>query len=1512
MAIDATPLRDVLIGALPARDIELLRKAAAPRFITEGVAARLTDSTLEARELINHPMVQIRSGGDQTVWTMNEAMRRALLDGAEEAEELWQRVATTDDSDAAPLEPLYARLSAASSRSQALEELRHRFDAETSGGNVPAAHDLLQLLDEWPVSEASDAQALRWELRPKLRRYGRTDRDRALTARYFERPFETALADLLIRGDDARSDAADPWLLEIHAPGGRGKTFFLKHLFARYCPQRDIPVARIDFDYVANLALATQEPVRLLLAIAGQLSPQLPGSPLDTIVERNRAHKALLFNEALPRRSPATSSQRGADDVSRAIGDVPRQICHEVNAALHDDPLLIVIDTVENVLHTPDADLMPLLELLDSIRSGRASDGHAAVSGLRVIVSGRFDLTGTREIPGGESRPRCPGFNERWMGSEPWDWDWLPGSSSRWGPSVRIGEAAMSFELPAFAPDEAREYLITTRGIADSDVVDAIVDRCHDNPMKLALLAEYVERHEIAASVIQEFESVELVYLVDRVVDRIADGRVQWLLRWGALMDTLTWDAVDQVIWPALQRFAAEEASKEHSDHRRYDDVRLDQMPASPHDVDRWLLPTVEEVEEPGARERAWESLLDYAADASWVSRIPDVDDAVMFHNEVRTPLRDLLRRQHQPAFDDIHERALRYCLAELSSITGARRRVVLRNAIFHAYQPWHGPDREPPDDLWHRLIAEGSGSRADRSVLALALLEVASHAEDPLDADRPYYLAPSPDVVDRAHLEAAEALIDQSVQEEYFIDQYALNQHREALSADLRQIEPRRTAFVDCVYLEAVDRVDEGWQSLGAALAAEPPDAGEHLELVVDWASGRTSPREHLQVAERLAGLADSIGRYGDAALPLVRGLLATERWSDALEAATVADDGHLMAEALLAMGRADAVLHGLSCSSVDRARAALQQCRPRAALKLLDSDPALDERDEEALVARGEAYRMLEEHGRALEHFGSAAQRPPSKVNFQANMYLGDEIGDQWDADSAGSVYGRFTSSNDPVFRLRANLGEFRVSAKVWNEPSADEFAAAEDAARVIDWLPPSVDVELAVARLVLDGPTPEDLWMLAAALERVDGAGARLMALEGIDLVGTPPEPADREIADRLVALVDVADDAPAPVLLLATAELERVLGRLDRVEQLLRRIAGLDHDEFDVVERRLDHLRSRLGTTSEPGDPRRGDDREPDAATPLFVEVSTPRSGDEIRFDVRIDPSDREQFSGSRSIPLGPAASGAFALLETPYELYEHLGSGFDQEYVEVKRSSTSDPFLHLHLRNEGVAAWPWELATVRGEAVAPVLRRRGDTGPGDELLISSLVHVELIGELEGSKAAREVLGNFYPPSTTRFASSSADRPLEQLDAAAGVVHLAAQPVDISGPGLVLDRSEPLAPERLANLLGGVERLVVLDLLLDEFETMAAEQIMIANKFCWLLQRRQPAVDILCGVFSDDSVAPERLARLGGALATGRPLAEFVADDQIERRRAHPFRAALSFWTDNVALRVSVGA
>src|SRR5262249_49198958 len=120
----------------------------------------------------------------------------------------------------------------------ALTRFRDAFDRAEAAYDLARCDDLLGLFDR-PALAPELAEA-RNDRKTRLETRGLWIDDYYRTARYIDRPLLAgALATVL--GVD------DPWVLQLHAPGGLGKTQFLCWMAARYCADRHIPCARIDF-----------------------------------------------------------------------------------------------------------------------------------------------------------------------------------------------------------------------------------------------------------------------------------------------------------------------------------------------------------------------------------------------------------------------------------------------------------------------------------------------------------------------------------------------------------------------------------------------------------------------------------------------------------------------------------------------------------------------------------------------------------------------------------------------------------------------------------------------------------------------------------------------------------------------------------------------------------------------------------------------------------------------------------------------------------------------------------------------------------------------------------------------------------------------------------------------------------------------------------------------------------------------------------------------------------------
>jgi hypothetical protein len=1519
-------IESMIVDALPDDDRQVLRQGAVLRYITRDLARVVTGSAEAARRLVEHPLVQGGGRGRaDELWTIPEPLRKALISGWADADEVWALVAGVP-GEAGGLEALYARLSAAGTRASALDDLTTEFTGAIRDNDVPHAHDLLRLLEEWPVAEADEARTRHDRLVPQLRRHSRALPDREATASYLERGFEQPVWTLLL--DDPRR-----WMLHLHAPGGRGKTMFVKNVLGRRCPDRDIPVARIDFDYVARLGIATTEPWRLLLSVAAQLDPQLPNSPFTYMLDSYASLQDVVRPEALPRIRPTAGMDpnRVVDETAiDAARQVPLKFRTELATAVGTGPVVVALDTVENVLHTAGADLGPVLAAFDDIVHGDPSDPlDEGVPGLRLIVSGRFDLAGDRPVPGGLTEPRMPEFRERWLGSDP-DQRVLGGTQ------VRLGQAVISLGIPGFSPDEARRFLTAQQPPIPADVVTAIVARTHENPMKLALLAEYVQRNPgVSAGTIDAIDEIDLFYLVDRVVDHITDSRVQWILRWGALLPVITRDSLEQVIWPALTYFADSGAG--------YDDASADGLPESPQDVSRWEVPAPEAIHSAAAREEAWRDLLGYAARASWVSVVPDLPDTVMLHPDVREPLRRLLRRGGLPVYDDIHRRSFEYWSRAIESTERALRTTAPRALLFHAYQPWAGADHDG-DRLFRDLLRRRADDRTVREELAREVLELADQRGD-RDVD-----GPSSAAQELAHLELAEAAINAANQRGAPVAEGALSAHLDHITSELRARQPRRIAFLEAVLDEAAGRIDAGWAALNRALAHPPADfdpAGHHLALVAGWVAPRTPPASALVAVRRLLAESTDTRVTKAAAAALARGLLAAERWPEAVEAASRADSAELLGAALTGLGDADSLLTGKGYPRVWLARARLLRYEPTRALLELGDDTrsataGAGPRPAE-LLARGQALALLDRYDETSDALSQAASSADPVTSVEATLELARFMGRIGRLQIAMSHLIRLTGFTDPVVAMRAQLLTARLNQAAALTVGQDRLAAAEQLAATATHVPPSTMVELAVTRLAVHGVTYPRVLDLEAALTAVPGPGPRLLALR--DLADVPAAAASiaPALAARLRSLTEVTDASPAAVVL-ARAELERVLGDADAAARLLDRVAATESDPAGALTRAAGQARARLAPqrfsprpASVAGDggyaDPTGEETQPvsdaDEPRPLSLQIGTELPGGDILIQ-----SDVPQPAGSEPPPLAivsadVVARGPYALARAPGQFLQQLRKTLEITDLDRAPLPADSRPLHLYLATEDAARWPWEAAMIDDsgtstaeqplDGVQLMLRRqRHPRPPGDEPpVVSPAVLVTLLNEQRDRGHTLSLLDSFYGDRAKLIVQRPVGGTISDPAAeAARILHVIAEPVQRNRiPALQVSKGDHLTAESLALSIGAGPRLLILDLALSGSDFDAAEQVMIANAFCWHLVRMAPELDVLCGMFGGGNDRVGSLRQLVEHVAAGDSLATTIAD--LQRNRAllpggrHPVRDVVSLTSDHPDRRFLLG-
>ncbi len=406
------------------------------------------------------------------------------------------------------------------------------------------------------------------------------------SAMYFER------SELKREFDEFWNDPQQ-WLLEVFGKGGMGKTMFVRWLISQRCvrmlPGRPrIAVARVDFDLVQLNTFAAW-PWLALQPIAQQLSPQIESNRFREFVEQ---HQSAAFGLRLGQVVNQNLIPQLASRAAVAAADF--------QSALGPENVLIILDTCEEpLLHRRHA-FRQFLAILSSIRSKGLRDGVKPCSGLRVLLSGRYRASDRGKLP--EVQKLFPGHLK-------------------------------SVEVKGFSDDEARKYLREQRGVTDKRVVQAIVQKSRGNPFGLSLFADLWHSADgLTVEEVKRAPTNEFVYLLDRVVLRIKQNAVRWLLRYSVIPRELTFDFVKHVLAPFLPRGMVSDAGPDRANE--FDDRFLYYRDRKP-----WPRARI------GELRKLWNDLLRYASDPSWIT-VDEQTSTVRLQPEVVQPMRALLRTQ--------------------------------------------------------------------------------------------------------------------------------------------------------------------------------------------------------------------------------------------------------------------------------------------------------------------------------------------------------------------------------------------------------------------------------------------------------------------------------------------------------------------------------------------------------------------------------------------------------------------------------------------------------------------------------------------------------------------------------------------------------------------------------------------------------------------------------------------------------------------------------------------------
>ncbi|MFF5292105.1 peptidoglycan-binding domain-containing protein [Paractinoplanes globisporus] len=537
------------------------------------------------------------------------------------------------------LEELYHRAVAEPERAATLftdlfSEADRRFD-------LPGCQDVLDTLSE-PARIGWFGDQLA-ELRADRHAYLRARLFWATEWRQSARYLPRAAADERLL---ALTGNAGPRAVEISAPGGMGKTMLLRSFIARECvPEpRRIPCARLDFDLVSPAA-AAHRPWLLLLEIADQLNRQMLSSPFQEMLNDHGIFRALL--DPMPSAAMRAAAGQLAS-AERIDADVTSRFAR-VLAETADRPVLIVLDTFEQVLLHPDSDPEKILGAM-----GRLLEGNESV---RLVVAGRYPLSDRIE--------NLPAL--------------VPGIE-------RV-------DIEPFSPDESREYLRRRRRLTDDELIAAMVAKSGGRPFMLALLGDLARDNPgLTAAEVWAYDDPAVLYLVERIVARIDDPAVRWLLRYGVIPRHLSREFVTEVMAPYLRQGMA---GRSQVDTPGDDDL--------PGGVAESLFPTdvLATPEAPLDLDAIWRRLLQYAGESSWVTTFADHPDAVVFHPDLVEPLRRVVRKHR--VYNDLHADAARYC-ADRARADYDNWLMWTLEEIYHRFQ---GGRADEAEATWRRALGD-------------------------------------------------------------------------------------------------------------------------------------------------------------------------------------------------------------------------------------------------------------------------------------------------------------------------------------------------------------------------------------------------------------------------------------------------------------------------------------------------------------------------------------------------------------------------------------------------------------------------------------------------------------------------------------------------------------------------------------------------------------------------------------------------------------------------------------
>lgn len=584
------------------------------------------------------------------------------------------------------------------------------FEAADKNFDLAQCHDILKILEDRQMFLSPNLAQLSQQKRQYLKARN------LFAADYFKTNFHYPRQTIVQEFSDLLKESATNlprWIFHLHATGGMGKTMFIQWLIARYCiPEpRKIPVARLDFDYL-HLPTAESYPWLLILAIVEQLNQQIENSPFNEHLSSYWHFIPLLYP---PSETPGDSFRADLEEQVRNISEPKiKTILEKTFDALTDsgfqNPFVIVLDTLEEMILHHGEKLIAVLNQLETI--------HKIYPPMRLLLSGRYPLGA-----------RLKKFKNQ------------------------FDKHTITLELKPFAEEESRAYLVEKRNLENEAIIEAIIEKCEDekrqgsNPFKVSLFADLYQQKEVKTpEEILSYPRTDFAYLIERIIDRIKEPSVQWLLRYAVIPRQFTFDIFEKVLAYHLERELIEKQNKDQPNEN---------LPEKYANRKIWK----DEKAKKLVLQSIWKDLKNYASASSWIIFDAGGSASPRLHPDVVIPMRILLEK-HKKIFNLLNSDAARYFKRKAKSAEDEKLWAQsICEVIYHVFQL----EGATAAGFWRRQLSSVKSKRNPHIRRKIAKEITGNDYVDEdgnpiLKKDGQYLVAP-PDLLE-AHYRAVEASV--------------------------------------------------------------------------------------------------------------------------------------------------------------------------------------------------------------------------------------------------------------------------------------------------------------------------------------------------------------------------------------------------------------------------------------------------------------------------------------------------------------------------------------------------------------------------------------------------------------------------------------------------------------------------------------------------------------------------------------------------------------------------------